>query len=150
VTPDLTLIDSGPLIALLDANDPLHEECLYVSQHLLTLQMATTWPCFAEAMYLLGIAGGYRYQEKLWRIRHDGRLDIIEITSRETDRMAQLMSMYHESPMDIADASLIAVAEIRGICELFTIDSDFYFYSLVNGSTMKVDGMESCSFTVLE
>jgi uncharacterized protein len=64
----MTLIDAGPMIALIDTSDPLHAACLDASRRLRITQMATTWPCFVEAMYLLGSAGGYHYQERLWRI----------------------------------------------------------------------------------
>ncbi|HZT43445.1 MAG TPA: hypothetical protein VFA07_14860 [Chthonomonadaceae bacterium] len=40
--------------------------------------------------------------------------------------------------MDLADASLIAVAESRDIRRLFTIDNDFYIYRLVDGSVLEV------------
>ena len=44
--------------------------------------------------------------------------------------MSDLMRTYQNVPMDLADASLIAVAESRGIFQLFTLDSDFYIYRL--------------------
>lgn len=122
----MTLIDAGPMIALIDASDPLHATCVQAAVNLKPVRMATTWACFTEAMYLLGTAGGYRFQESLWRIRRDGRLDILELTAAETDRMEILMGQYRTVPMDLADASLVAVAETRNPRHLFTVDSDFY------------------------
>ena len=40
--------------------------------------------------------------------------------------------------MDLADASLVVVAESRGYRRLFTIDSDFYIYRLADGSVLEV------------
>ena len=65
-------------------------------------------------MYLLGEAGGYRFQERLWQMRHTGRLQRIELTAKETDRMAVLMAQYRNVPMDLADASLLVVTGIDG------------------------------------
>ena len=54
----MTLTDTGPLVALLDADDPYHAACVAASQHLPSGPLLTTWVCFTEAMYLLGAAGG--------------------------------------------------------------------------------------------
>jgi predicted nucleic acid-binding protein len=51
--------------------------------------------------------------------------------------MDTLMGQYSNVPMDLADASLVAVAEIRGYRRLFTIDDDFYIYRLANGSVLE-------------
>jgi len=91
-----------------------------------------------EAMYLLHGLGGYRYQNRLWRTYRDGRLVMLDITTVEVQRMDALMLQYQNVPMDFADASLIAVAESRGFRRLFTIDSDFYIYRLLDGSTLEI------------
>ena len=53
----MTLTDAGPLIAIIDADEPDHEACLKALDHL-ALPLVTTWPAFTVAMYLLGRAGG--------------------------------------------------------------------------------------------
>jgi len=63
---------------------------------------------------------------------------ILDITAIEVQRMDALMLQYQNVPMDFADASLIAVAESRGFRRLFTIDSDFYIYRLLDGSTLEI------------
>ena len=89
-------------------------------------------------MYLMDGLGGYRYQDRLWRLRRDGRLGLLDISETEADRMDVLMKQYHNVPMDLADASLVAVAEHRGLRRLFTMDSDFYIYRLADGSVLDV------------
>jgi len=46
------------------------------------------------------------------------------------------MAKYRDTPMDLADASLVAVAENRKLRSLFTFDSDFYVYRLRDGSAL--------------
>ena len=53
------------LVALLDASDPSHLRCIRAGRTLAAGPLETTWPCFTEAMYLLGSVGGYRYQERV-------------------------------------------------------------------------------------
>ena len=64
--------------------------------------------------YLLHQAAGHDGQAALWRWRSDGRLTLIDLTTDETDRMAELMAKYKDRPMDLADASLIVAAEAWG------------------------------------
>ena len=52
--------------------------------------------------------------------------------------MAELMSKYHGIPMDLADASLVAVVESRDFRALFALDSDFFIYRLWDGSAITV------------
>ena len=57
----MILTDAGPLIALVDAGESDHDACVACLPSL-SGPMVTTWPAFAEAMYLLGEAGGWRAQ----------------------------------------------------------------------------------------
>ncbi len=132
------LTDAGPLIALFDEDDEFHAACNAVLRGLPHGPLMTTWPCLTEAMYLLYGLGGYRYQDRPWRILRDGRLVVLEITPAERSRMDALMEKYQDVPMDLADASLIAVSELRGIRQVFTLDSDFHIYRLTDGSVLEV------------
>jgi predicted nucleic acid-binding protein len=130
------LTDTGPIVSLLD-DDPGYSACLTVFTRLPAAPLLTTWPCFTEAMYLLGKNGGYRYQAKLWQWHSARRVILHEATSNETARMAELMRKYRDVPMDLADASLMA-AESIGTKRIFTLDSDFRFYLLANGAALEV------------
>jgi predicted nucleic acid-binding protein len=134
----MTLTDAGALVALLDADDPYHASCVAAAERLPAGPLLTTWVCFTEAMYLLGTVGGYRYQAALWSLRATGRVVLHELTPAEADRMAALMAQYQDTPMDLADASLVVVAESRGLRRVFTTDSDFYVYRLADGSALEV------------
>jgi len=53
-------------------------------------------------------------------------------------RMRVLMQQYQDLPMDLADASLVAVAEERRLDRIFTLDSNFHVYRLAGGRTFIV------------
>lgn len=133
----MILTDTGPLVALLNKNDPHHRRCLDATKRLPAGPLVTTWPCFTEAMYLVFQAGGYPAQAALWRWRVAGRLSLHDLTGTEIDRMTALMDKYRDIPMDLADASLVAAGERLGIQRIFTLDSDFYIYRLANGSALE-------------
>jgi len=52
--------------------------------------------------------------------------------------MRQLMEQYCNTPMDLADASLVATAEILNLRRIFTLDSDFYVYRINNTGVFEV------------
>ncbi|WP_216087104.1 type II toxin-antitoxin system VapC family toxin [Stanieria cyanosphaera] len=91
-------------------------------------RMLTTWCCYTEAMYFAGRLGGWLAQEYLWRLAETNALDVHSPTPNEQARMRSLMKKYQNVPMDLADASLVALAETRGISTIFTLDKDFFIY----------------------
>jgi len=60
-----------------------------------------------------------------------------DLTAVETERMAALMETYRDTPMDLADASLVATAEILGVRRIFTLDGDFHIYRLAGDVTLE-------------
>lgn len=125
----MTLTDAGPLVALIDADEADHEVCRLVLAGL-RLPLLTTWPAFTEAMYLLFRAGGQAGQEALWKLTLTGRLDIADLSRVAQERSSRLMAKYADLPMDLADATLVALAEEREDRRVFTLDSDFEVYRM--------------------
>lgn len=125
----MTLTDAGPLVALIDADEPDHELCRTVLGQL-RLPMVTSWPAFTEAMYLLSRAGGPAGREALWKLALSIRLDVLDLSPSAIERSAELMATYDDLPMDLADAALVALAEELGMQRVFTLASDFHVYRL--------------------
>ena len=125
----MTLTDAGPLVALIDADEPDHDRCRMVVERL-SLPLLTTWPAFTEAMYLLSRAGGQRGQAALWKLVLSRRLEIVELSWAALERSSVLMTKYADLPMDFADATLVALAEERGDRSVFTLDTNFQVYRL--------------------
>jgi len=125
----LTLTDAGPLIALIDADEVDHFACMEALDEV-SLPLVTTWPAFTEAMYLLGRAGGIQGQRALWRLVHTARLIVADLSGSALERSARLMDQYADRPMDLADATLVALAEEHGHRRIFTLDSDFHVYRI--------------------
>jgi uncharacterized protein len=125
----VTLVDAGPLIALIDAGEPDHERCVEVLRSI-RLPLLTTWPAFTEAMYLIGRASGWPAQEALWKLVLNRDLDVASQPPKARKRIAGLMERYSDRPMDLADATLVALSEERGLKRIFTLDADFDIYRI--------------------
>jgi uncharacterized protein len=125
----VTLADAGPLIALIDSGEPDHERCKAALEQV-QLPMRTTWPVFTEAIYLLGRAAGWPAQEALWQLIERDALALVELDADLTVRSAELMRRYKDHPMELADATLVALAEAERHTTIFTLDGRFRTYAL--------------------
>lgn len=134
----MILVDTGPLVALLNEHDPNHAICIDAIKQLQDVPMLTTWPCLTEAMYFLYRAKGYNGQAALWRMLDSRDLEVFNLDEADRFRMSVLMAKYRDTPMDFADASLVVAAERLGSTAVFTLDRDFYVYRLTNGSALTV------------
>jgi len=137
--PD-TLIDAGPLVAVLNRNDDYYGECVRLFRSL-GKPFYTTLPVLGEAMYLLGKRMGWSSQEGLWKLILHGDLILEYPSPAELVRMSELMSKYSDRPMDFADASLVALAERLSVDRVFTVDRrDFSTYRLHGKKPFTVIG----------
>lgn len=115
----MILVDAGPLVALLHRDDQYHSRCVGALQRIRTT-LATTWPPLTEAMYLLGFAP--QAQDALLEMVERGALRILPVEKPDILRLRALMRKYRDLPMDLADATLVHVAEREGIQQIFTLD----------------------------
>jgi uncharacterized protein len=122
------LIDAGPLVALVDADDQHHEKCVDCLKNLRE-PLVTVWPPLIEAVYLLGDFP--RAREAVWEMLARGVVQLLRLDMADIPRIRELMIKYADRPMDLADAALVRVAEREGIRKVFTVDrSDFSVYRL--------------------
>ena len=126
----MILIDAGPLVALVDADDQHHAKCV-TALKALREPLATVWPPLVEALYLSSdqpVA-----QEALWEMLERGAVLLLPFDSNDIPRTRELMRKYADRPMDLADAALLRVAEREGLRKIFTVDRrDFSVYRLHN------------------
>lgn len=133
----MTLCDTGPLVSLLIERDAGHQRCT-AALPLLRRPLITTWVCVTEAMYLLHQYGGHSAQEKLWQLLETGVVQIHVNTAAEQRQMRALMRQYADTPMDLADASLVVAADALSQSLIFTLDTDFHVYRLNTGAAFQV------------
>jgi predicted nucleic acid-binding protein len=133
----MTLTDTGPLVALVDTGDDYNTVC-EAQLPILSLPLVAPWPCFTEAMHLLNRAGGGAAQDELWEFVTRGFLIIHAPSEAEQARMRELMMKFRDTPMDLADAAVVAAAEALNAVRVFSIDSDFYVYRLADGTVLEV------------
>lgn len=89
-------------------------------------------------MYLLGEEGGWGFQDALWTYFARGVVHLHPPADGEWERARALMRAYSDTPMDFADASLVAAAERLNLRTVFTVDHHFYVYRQQQGHMFEV------------
>jgi uncharacterized protein len=133
----MVLIDTGPLVLLIDKKHPKHQFCCQTLSDL-PKPFMTTWICLAEAMYLAYRKGGWVMQNQLSKLLTEGLLVIFDIQQKDYNRLFHLMEKYRDTPMDFADATLVLAAENLKIEKIVTLDSDFYVYRINDSESFDV------------
>jgi len=129
------LVDTGPLVAVIDADDAYHHRCVQALKQIRE-PLFTVWPVMTEAMHLVGSLAA---QERLWDVLEEERLKLLPLETDDMPRMRALMKKYADLPMDLADAALVRVAERDGLHTVLTIDrSDFSVYRLQDGKKFRL------------
>ena len=124
----MILVDAGPLVALVDADDQYHASCVEALKEIRE-PLSTVWPAFTEAMYLLDDLPAA--QEALWEMLTREVVRMLPLTIKDFPRIRELMRKYADQPMDLADAALVHAAERENTRRIFTTDKkDFAIYRL--------------------
>lgn len=125
----MILTDSGPLIAIADADDAGHTACIEALD-IVSLPLFTILPVMTEAMHILGKRHGWTGRLAIWEMIAKRDLVIAQMSDDDLHRAGILMEKYNSTLMDFADASLVAIAERQKQTRIFTLDSDFKVYRL--------------------
>lgn len=115
------LADSGYWIALLDRNDRHHAHAVEVTGGLHE-QLLVTWPILAEAAHFLGARFGPRAVQRLIELGERGAYRIHQTAEHDLPQLRNLMAKYADLPMDLADASLVLLAEQSGDGRILSTD----------------------------
>jgi predicted nucleic acid-binding protein len=123
--PQVTLLDTGPLVALLDEDEEFHAWATGRIRNL-TPPLATCEAVLTEACFLLKNLPRARVQMRLWI--QSGFVRPVALEAAAILRALALMERYASVPMSFADACLVALAESMPEAQVFTLDRDFLIY----------------------
>lgn len=119
------LVDTGPLVALLNPRDRHHQW----ARALFATIEPPAYTCevvLAEASFLL--RDSVKGQTALLRLVQAGVLQCEFRMFDEIEALATLMKRFDSVPMSLADACLVRMSEIEHDSKLATLDADFRIY----------------------
>ncbi|MDP1652998.1 MAG: hypothetical protein Q8L56_09785 [Rhodocyclaceae bacterium] len=133
----MLIADSGFFFGLSDRKDPWHNGCVRAYKAL-DEGLITTWPVITESTYLIGKYLGEQYRQRFLEQAFAETFTIFDITRRHGPRILALSQRYADHPMDLADASLVILAEHLGHGRILSTDMrDFGAYRWKNHAPFK-------------
>lgn len=129
-----TIIDSGPLIALFDKSDKYHDRVLSFLKSY-DGRLITTWAVITEVTHMLSFNLNVQIDFLKWI--HLGGLEVVEITQENLKEIIDYMQKYTNVPMDLADGSLLVLAQNRRIKDIVSIDSDYDIYRTIKKEALN-------------
>ena len=129
------LLDTGPLVAFLKAQDHFHAwavaELDRASSPVLSCEPVITEACFL----LRNTPSG---EATILALVADGLIQIPFKLEEEAIALQTLLTRYRSVPMSLADACLVRLAELYPDSPIITLDSDFYIYRKHRNQALSV------------
>ena len=129
------LLDTGPLVALLDKRDQWHTWAIGRMKQV-RLPWLTTEAVITESCFLLATSPA-----ALKQVEDYASSGVIRLLSCSEDGLSStlaLMRRYANVPMSFADASLVRQSESQAGSLICTLDSDFSIYRRADGSALPL------------
>lgn len=121
----VTIIDTGPIVAYVDADEDLHDWVIEQFEQV-DAPALTCDAVLVEAYHVLTRAR--RGTEGLIALMESGALVSEFRLLREIGGLATLLKKYADVPMSLADACLVRMVELTPDARVMTLDSDFRIY----------------------
>lgn len=129
----MIIVDTGFWLALGNKNDEAHIPAVTLFSSLTNEKFITTWCVVTETCYLLQNRVDINAPQTFIKKISEGKLDVFDITPSHCFRIGELMEKYRDLPMDLADASLVILAETIGHGRILSVDyRDFNIYRWKN------------------
>jgi len=128
----MVIADTGFWLALANRNDR-HHRAAKASLEALSEGLITTWPVLTETCHLLATRLSVDAELAFIRGITRGAAQLFALDATDLPRVERLIAKYCDLPMDLADASLVVLAERLGHGRILSTDRrDFQSYRWKN------------------
>lgn len=132
----MIIVDSGYWLGLLDKRDDYHPVCTAFLKQCRE-PLITTYPVLTEALHLLmrreAVHLGLELLALLSKLQKQGHFSLFSMNDAHLPHLEKMMIQYADLPMDLADASLVLLAETLGHGRIVSTDRrDFHTYRWKN------------------
>jgi uncharacterized protein len=135
--PPAALIDTGAILAIVEADDYWHSACLEALQSV-RIPLFTTEAILTELFHLIGKSA--HNIGKTWNFVRSGAVTVRPVDDFDLPTLQALMVRYRDRRMDFADATLVHLAARESLSLILTIDHDDF-------ETYRIGGRKK--FTIL-
>lgn len=117
----MLLVDTNVWLAAADRRSNRHHDCATLLAERRD-ELAAPVTVVAETSWLLLDRGGPEAQTRFVAMVNSGRMETLDPTRADWERIGELIDRYADLRLDVVDASLIAIAERLGLTTLATLD----------------------------
>ncbi len=114
------LVDTGFLLAVVSANDRMHEACSKALEE--ERKPIVPVVIFTELAYMVTRDMGTSAFTHLMRSIFSGELELLLPTVKDLQRGIDIMEQYADSKIDFVDCMIVAMAERLNISRILTVD----------------------------
>lgn len=129
------LLDTGPIVALLDPTDRMHERCARAIAQtrgpLITCEAVITECCHLLRSIPSAVAS-------ILESVHDREFGVPASFADSARAVSRIMAKYHDSEIDFADAFLIHLANEFETGQILTVDRDFQFFRWAHNKPFEI------------
>lgn len=124
----MIIADTGFWLALANQKDRWHKASCHTLETL-EEDLITTWPVMTETCHLLLQRLGTKALLAFIQSFQKGAFSVYTLNEQAKEKLYGLMQKYQDLPMDLADASLVLLAEELGHGRILSTDQrDFQTY----------------------
>jgi predicted nucleic acid-binding protein len=133
---DRILVDTGPIVAVLSEPDQHHQTCVNQLREIRGA-LVTCWPVITEAAWLLRV---YPLAVRKLLASFQGRpFELAPLGETDLRDISAILTKYENLGLQLADASLVHLANREGIETMFTLDRrDFSILRLARGRKFRL------------
>jgi predicted nucleic acid-binding protein len=134
--PGPVLADTGPIVAILSESDEHHEACVKQLERIRG-PILTCWPVITEAVWLLRV-----YPAAITRLLsslNGGSFELVPLNAADLSGISAILTKYRDLGIQLADASLVHLANREGVETVFTLDRrDFSVLRRAHGKKFRL------------
>lgn len=122
------LVDTGFWLAINNHNDKHHNKSIkwMVDNQDANYRLTTTWIVMCEAFFLIKNCVNYQKAVSLFESYSRSEFDIYDLKKESSARVIDIMKKYEDLDVDLADVSLVVLADQLNTGDILTIDvNDF-------------------------
>ena len=137
------LLDTGPWLALFHGADRHHARTVqWLRREGSNIRLVSTWPVLTEVAFFLRA----RTKQCMLEWIERGAIELVDLGERDRRAMHASIGRFADQRPDLADASLLAVAERLGIDEVATFDrKDFSTYRIGRDAALVLTDFDAAA-----
>jgi uncharacterized protein len=118
----IAIADTGFILALVNKRDIHHARAIETASKVSGDSLLLPVSVLTEVCYLIASRLGHMAMRQFLREVADGGITLETVTSSDLRRTVEILTQYADSRLDFVDATIVAIAERKGIIHVLTFD----------------------------